>query len=314
MVERCRDIQASAAGAGTRMAGAGRVGQTVPMAPRVTINVDNGIADVRLNRPEKLNALDTPMIDGILRAGERLAADASIRAVVLSGEGRGFCAGLDASSLGAIAGGPIGDPDPEFVDAYAHFAEVSGPIGARMDGRITNVYQEIAHQWNALAVPVVAACHGVVFGGGLQIALGADIRFTAPDAKWSVLEIRWGLLPDMTGIPHLVRLVGLDVVKELAFTGRVLSGDEAAELGVATHVSDTPYDDAMALAVEIAGKNPHAIRGMKALCNAAGTRSLAESFQEESRLMEGLIGSPNQVEATMAYLEKRDPVFADPTD
>ncbi|HET8929599.1 MAG TPA: crotonase/enoyl-CoA hydratase family protein [Acidimicrobiales bacterium] len=282
------------------------------MAPRVTIAVDEGIADVRLNRPDKLNALDTPMLDGILRAGERLAADPSVRVVVLSGEGRGFCAGLDASSLGAIAGGSLGEADPEFTDAYAHFAEVAGPIADRMDGHITNVYQQVAQQWSDLAVPVIAACHGVVFGGGLQIALGADIRLTAPEAKWSVLEIRWGLLPDMTGIPQLVRLVGLDVVKELAFTGRMLSGTEAANLGVATRVSDDPRAEAMTLAREIAGKNPHAIRGMKALCNAAGGRSLAESYQEESRLMEGLIGSPNQVEATMAYLEKREPVFVDP--
>ncbi len=294
------------------MAGHAVLGQTVPMAPRVTISVDEGVADVRLARPDKLNALDTPMLDGILRAGEQLAADRSVRAVVLSGQGRAFCAGLDAASLGAIAGGSLGEPDPEFADAYAHFATVAGPIAERMDGHITNVYQQVAHQWSALAVPVIAACHGVVFGGGLQIALGADIRLTAPDAKWSVLEIRWGLLPDMTGIPQLVRLVGLDVVKELAFTGRILSGSEAAELGVATRVSDDPRAEAMALAREIAGKNPHAIRGMKALCNAASSRPLAVSYQEESRLMEGLIGSPNQVEATMAYLEKRDPVFIDP--
>lgn len=290
------------------------MGQTVPMAPRVTISVEAGIADVRLNRPDKLNALDTPMLDGILRAGERLAADPTIRVVVLSGEGRGFCAGLDAASLGAIAGGSFGEPDPEFADAYAHFAEVAGPIADRLDGHITNVYQQVAQQWSDLAVPVIAACHGVVFGGGLQIALGADIRLTAPDAKWSVLEIRWGLLPDMTGIPQLIRLVGLDVVKELAFTGRMLSGSEAADLGVATRVSDDPRGEAMALAREISAKNPHAIRGMKALCNAAGTRPLAESYQEESRLMEALIGTPNQVEATMAHLEKRDPVFVDPAD
>ena len=288
------------------------MGQTGQMAPRVTISVDNGIADVRLNRPDKMNALDTPMLDAIYQAGQQLAGDASVRVVVLSGEGRGFCAGLDASSLGAIAGGSLGETDPEFADAYAHFATVAGPIADRIDGHITNVYQEVANQWSALPVPVIAACHGPVFGGGLQIALGADIRFTTSDAKWSVLEIRWGLLPDMTGIPQLVRLVGLDVVKELAFTGRMVSGAEACDLGLATHVSDDPHTAAMELAAEIAGKNPHAIRGMKALCNAAPGRDLAEAYAEESKLMETLIGSPNQVEATMAYLEKRDPIFVDP--
>ncbi len=292
------------------MAGESTIGQNGTMAPRVTISVEDGIADVRLNRPEKLNALDTPMLDGILRAGETLDANPDIRAVVLSGEGRGFCAGLDAASLAAIAGGDLGDEDPEFADAYAHFAEVSGPIADRMPGKITNAFQQVAHQWSELEVPVIAACHGVVFGGGLQIALGADIRFTAPDARWSVLEIRWGLLPDMTGIPQLVRLLGLDMVKELAFTGRMLSGTEAAELGVATHLSDDPLADAQALAAEIRGKNPQAIRGMKALCNAAWSRPLAESYQEESRLMADLIGSPDQVEATMAHLEKREPRFS----
>ncbi len=294
------------------MAAVPGVGQTVPMEPRVTISVDAGIADVHLNRPDKLNALDTPMFDGLIQASETLAADSSVRVVVLSGAGRGFCAGLDASSLGAIAGAPVQEPDPDFAEAHERFAALAGPITERLPGRITNVFQQVAHQWTELEVPVIMAGHGPVFGGGLQIALGADIRFTAPDAKWSVLEIRWGLLPDMTGIPQLVRLCGLDVVKELAFTGRILSGTEAVEAGIATHLSDDPHADAMALAEVIAGKNPQAIRGIKALCNAASHRSLAESYREESRLMEELIGSPNQVEATMAHLEQRDPVFVDP--
>lgn len=276
--------------------------------------IDDGIADVRLNRPDKLNALDTPMFDAILQAGERLATEHGVRVVVLSGEGRGFCAGLDASSIGAIAGGalPDGTSEPEFAEAYARMGALAGPLTDRMPGRITNPFQQVAQQWSDLAVPVIAACRGPVLGGGLQIALGADIRFTAPDAKWSVLEIRWGLLPDMTGIQQLVRLVGLDVVKELAFTGRILSGSEAVEIGIASHVAEDPFAAAMDLARQITAKNPDAIRGAKALCNAAGSRPLAESFLEESRLMQGLIGSPNQVEATMAYMEKRAPDFVDP--
>lgn len=288
------------------------MGQTVQMAPRVTIQVDNGIADVRLNRPDKLNALDTPMVDGIIRAGETLAADRSIRVVVLSGEGRGFCAGLDASSLGALAGGGLPEPEPEFAEAYERVATLSGPITDRMEGKITNMYQQVAYTWTEIEVPVLAACHGPVFGAGIQIALGTDIRFTTPDAKWSVLETRWGLLPDMTGIQQLVRLVGLDVVKELAFTGRIISGTEAADLGVATHVVDDPHGAAMELARELCMKNPAALRGIKSLCNAAGFRSLAEAFVDESRLISGLIGSPNQIEATMAHLESRAPNFVDP--
>ena len=163
-----------------------------------------------------------------------------------------------------------------------------------------------------MPVPVIAAVHGVALGGGIQIALGADIRIVAPDARLSVLEIRWGLLPDMTGLQMLPRLVGLDVAKELAFTGRMVSGTEAVELGLATHVADDPRAAALELAAEIAGKNPAAIRGMKALLNAAGTRPLAESFREETRLMTEVIGSPNQIEAVTAYFEKRPPVFTDP--
>jgi enoyl-CoA hydratase/carnithine racemase len=268
------------------------------MADRVTIDITEGVADVRLNRPDKMNALDGAMFAALVEAGDQLAADSSVRAVVLSGEGAGFCAGLD---IGAFLGGDDGDG-----------AGTDGLLGGRDGGRIANVAQQVAYTWTELPVPVIAAVHGVALGGGIQIALGADIRIVAPDARLSVLEIRWGLLPDMTGLQMLPRLVGLDVAKELAFTGRMVSGVEAVQLGLATRVSDTPHESAMELAREIAGKNPAAIRGTKELLNAAGTRPLAESFLEETRLMRGLIGSPNQVEAVMAYFEKRPPVFTDP--
>ncbi|MEO6989296.1 MAG: crotonase/enoyl-CoA hydratase family protein [Aquihabitans sp.] len=268
------------------------------MTERVTIEVRDGVADVRLNRPDKLNALDAAMFAAIVEAGDRVAADASVRAVVLSGEGKGFCAGLD---IGSFFGGSEG--------------EGGGPsdlLGGRENGRIANVAQQVAYTWTELAVPVIAAVHGVALGGGIQIALGTDIRIVAPDAKLSVLEIRWGLLPDMTGLQSLVRLAGLDVAKELAFTGRFMSGTEAVELGVATRVAEDPYAAAHELAAEIASKNPQAIRGTKALLNASGTRPLHESFLEETRLMSELMGSPNQIEAVMAYFEKRPAVFTDP--
>lgn len=268
------------------------------MTERVTIDVRDGVADVRLNRPDKLNALDGAMFAAIVDAGDQVAADSSVRAVVLSGAGNGFCAGLDiASFMGGSDGGSGGPTDL---------------LGGREGDRIANVAQQVAYTWTALPVPVIAAVHGVALGGGIQIALGADIRLVAPDAKLSVLEIRWGLLPDMTGLQALVRLVGLDVAKELAFTGRFLTGIEAAALGVATRVADDPYVAAHELAAEIAGKNPHAIRGMKALLNAAGTRPLHESFLEETRLMTELLGSPNQVEAVMAHFEKRPAAYTDP--
>lgn len=275
------------------------------MEDRVTIEVRDGVADVRLNRPDKLNALDGAMFRAIAEAGDKVAADRSVRAVVLSGEGRGFCAGLDVESFLGGGGGDSG------VDGGGGDGDF-GPLGGRTDGRIANLAQQVAYTWTSMPVPVIAAVHGVALGGGIQIALGADLRIVAPDAKLSVLEIRWGLLPDMTGVQSLVRLIGLDRAKELAFTGRFLSGTEAAELGVATRVAEDPRAAAHELATEIAGKNPHAIRGMKALFNDAGTRPLAESFLEETRLMSELIGSPNQIEAVMAYFEKRPPSFTDP--
>ncbi len=268
------------------------------MADRVTVSIAGGVADVRLNRPDKLNALDGLMFSAIAEAGTGLATDRSVRAVVLSGEGRGSCAGLDMASFAAMAEG----------DGQAATAD----LGERPDGCIANLGQQVAHVWSEVPVPVIAAVHGVALGGGLQIALGTDLRLVAPDARLSVMEIRWGLLPDMTGTVTLPRLVGIDVAKELAFTGRMVSGTEAATLGLATRVSDDPHAEAMALAADIAARNPHAVRGIKALLDASGQRPPAESFREESRLMGSLIGSPNQVEAVTAELEHRPPVFVDP--
>jgi enoyl-CoA hydratase/carnithine racemase len=277
------------------------------MSDRVRFTVTDGVADVRLNRPDKLNALDLAMFDALVETGEAIKADRSVRAVVLSGEGRGFCAGLDFASFQAMAGsgtdGPQGDDAP-----------LGGPVadlGRRDPGRITNRSQQAVYVWTEMAAPVIAAVHGPALGGGMQLALGADIRIVAPDAKLSVLEIRWGLVPDMTGTQMLPRLVGLDVAKELTFTGRMVSGEDAVRLGLATRVSEHPLDDALALAREIAGRSPDAVRGAKALLNLAGLVSLEEGFIAESRTIGPLIGSPNQVEAVMAYFEKRDPVFRD---
>jgi enoyl-CoA hydratase/carnithine racemase len=160
--------------------------------------------------------------------------------------------------------------------------------------------------------PVIAAIHGPALGAGFQIALAADIRFIAPDAKMSALEIRWGLVPDMTGTQMLPRLVGLDVAKELAFTGRMVSGEEAVELGLATHLADDPRAAALELAREIASKSPQAVRGVKRLIDMAGQAPLEDAFKAEERTMASLIGSPNNLEAINAFFEKRDPVFHDP--
>ncbi|MBM3684833.1 MAG: crotonase/enoyl-CoA hydratase family protein [Actinobacteria bacterium] len=266
------------------------------MGDRISVRVDGGVADVRLDRPEKINALDAGMFRALIETGDALAADPSVRAVVLSGNGRGFCAGLDFDSFRGMAG------------------EGDAPVIGRTDDgprRITNHGQQAAYTWTELPVPVIVAVHGVALGGGCQIALAGDIRIVAPDARFSVLEIRWGLTPDMTGTQLLPRLVGLDVAKELTFTGRMVDGVEAVRIGLATRAADDPLAASLELAHEIAAQNPQAIRGAKHLLEMAGRVSLAEGFAEEERVIKGLIGSPNQVEAVQAYFERRPPRFVD---
>lgn len=258
---------------------------------RVTMTMDGGVADVRLSRPAKLNALDPPMFQALARAGDRVRADSSIRAVVLSGEGKGFCAGLDFKSF-LSAGGS---------DLFARGAE-SPANGA----------QRAAWVWQEVPVPVIAALHGVAFGGGLQVALGADIRYATPDAELSVMEIKWGLVPDMSGTQTLRRLVGLDVAKELTFTGRIVSGREAEALGLVTRTYDDPRARALEVARDIAGKSPDAVRASKKLLNASGLMSVEEGLALEAELQRGLLGSPNQIEAVTANFEKRPPRFKDP--
>lgn len=279
-----------------------------PDPERVQVTVADGVAEVVLSRPEKMNALDGRMFASLVAAGDQVAADPGVRAVVLRGEGRSFCAGLDLGAFAAMAA-PAGDDG----DGALGGATGGRSLTDRLPGRPSNLPQEAAHVWQSLPQPVVAALHGHVLGGGLQVALGADIRFCTPDATLSVMEARWGLLPDMTGPQTLVRLCGLDVAKELVFTARRISGAEAHELGLVTHVTDDPVAGARALAAEIAGRNPEAIRGAKELLNRAGTRPLEESLTDESRKMAALIGSPNQVEAVMAEMEGRPPVFTDPS-
>lgn len=269
---------------------------------RVAVTIEGGVADVRLNRPDKINALDPAMFAAIVEAGEALKSDASVRAVVLSGEGRGFCAGLDFSSFQAMAGGG-GQEAPREANPAANIMST--------EQRITHLGQQAAYVWQELEVPVIAAVHGVALGGGAQIALGADLRIVAPDSRISILEIRWGLIPDMTGTWMLPKLVGLDVAKELTFTGRMVEGEEAVRIGLATRVADDPRAEALALAAEIAGKSPHAVRGAKRLLNASLGRDVAEQFADERKTIGSLIGSPNQVEAVTAFFEKREPVFED---
>ena len=270
------------------------------MPGRIAIQIKDGVADVRLNRPDKMNAIDQAMFAALQEAGDEVSADPSVRAVVLSGEGRAFCAGLDFASFRGMAGdGERGSSG----NALLSDAAAASPA---------NFAQRAAYVWQEVPVPVIAAVHGVAFGGGIQIALAADIRYVTPDARLSVLEIKWGLIPDMSGTQMLRNLVGLDVAKELTFTGREVSGLEAVELGLATRVADDPREEALALAAHIATRSPDAIRAGKKLLNASVLSTLEEGLKLEAKLQGSLIGSPNQIEAVRANMEKRAPRFDAP--
>jgi len=264
------------------------------MSNRIELNLKDGVADVRLVRADKMNALDDAMFSALIDTGERLKSAPGVRAVVLSGEGRGFCAGLDVSSLTGMAGGDI--------DRL-----VSGPRSASGANRA----QQAVMVWREVPVPVIAAVHGVAFGGGFQLALGADMRFVAPDARMSLMEIKWGLVPDMAGIALLRGLLRDDQLRDLTYSGRIFDGTEALHLGLATRLCADPRAEALACAADIAGKSPTAIRAGKRLMNLPPQAGIAQILLAESVEQTALIGSPNQLEAVMANLQKRAPNFTD---
>jgi enoyl-CoA hydratase/carnithine racemase len=266
------------------------------MSDLVKINIADHIADVRFNRPDKFNALNFDLIDAIAAAIDRLAKEPGLRVVVISGEGKSFCAGLDIENFAAMQSGEKRFPN----------------LMERYQGKTSNIYQYVGYGWKELPVPVIAAIHGVAYGGGFQIAMGADIRFCAPDAKLSVMEMRWGLIPDMSVTQTIRDLVSIDVAKELIFTNKVIQGDEALRLRLVTHVCEKPHDDAMTLAKDIASKNPDAIRAAKKLLNDAWHGDSARGLLMESEWMTTLMGSPNQLEAVTAQMTKRPPQFKDP--
>jgi enoyl-CoA hydratase/carnithine racemase len=269
------------------------------MEDRVSISIADGIADVRLVRADKMNALDQAMFEALVAATDRLSREKSVRVVVLSGEGRAFCAGLDMGRFAAMKEkGGNGVPGAESRD-----------LSKRTHG-LANFPQQAVWGWRQLPMPVIAAITGVAFGGGFQLALGADIRLMAPDARMSIMEIKWGLVPDMAGTPILASLVRDDILRDLTYTGRIFSAQEALSYGLATRICDDPRAAALEMARDIAGKSPHAIRAAKRMINNLsvdpGPALLAESVEQQK-----LIGGPNQTEAVRANMEKRAPRFAE---
>ena len=263
------------------------------MSERLQISIENHVAEVRLNRPDKHNALDMEMFDELAAEGERLSADRSVRAVVLTGAGDNFCAGIDLSIFSEP--GDAIDPASMAPQGDSH----------------ANRFQRAAFAWREIPVPVICAIRGVAFGGGAQIALGADMRYAAPDAKLSIMEIRWGLIPDLAISVTSGNLLRDDQLRELAYTGRVVGASEALDLGLVTAVHDDPLTAARETARLIASRSPDAIRAMKTMFNERRDLDAAQSLALEAKLQSGIIGRPNQLEAVRANVEDRKPDFED---
>lgn len=267
------------------------------MNDRVRLTIADGIAHVRLNRADKMNALDPEMFRAIAETGARLKEDAAVRVVVISGEGRAFCAGLDVERI-------IATTERHSILPFADLTK-------RTHG-LANFAQHIVWLWRELPVPVIAAVHGAAFGGGFQLALGADLRYVAPMTKLGIVEAKWGLVPDMAGTQLMRHLAREDIVRELAYTARVFSAEEALAYGFATRLEADPLAAAMATAREIAGRSPDAIRAIKRLLTEAVACDAAAGLAMETEEQRKLLGSPNQIEAVRANLENRAPNFIDP--
>ena len=267
------------------------------MTDRVALTIADGIAHVRLTRGDKLNALDPAMFEAMAAVIARLAEATDVRCVLLSGEGRGFCAGLDMAAMAGMAGMATGG--------------TGGLLTTERTHGLANLAQQVAWGWRTLPQPVVAALHGVILGGGLQVASGADIRLVAADARLSVRELHWGIVPDMAGFALWRGTVRDDVLRECIFTAREFDGAEAVAMGFATRIATDPLAEAQALCRAIAGRNPDAIRAAKRLFAVAADGDAATILRAESDEQVRLLGSANQREQVMANMEKRAARFRD---
>lgn len=263
---------------------------------KVTVHIENHVAQVGLYRPDKLNALDIELVDQLIDTAARLDRDETVRAVVLFGHGKAFCAGLDLSNFSL-------DPD----------SALNQSLIARTHG-ILNRWQKVAWVWREIAVPVIAAGHGAILGGGLQIFSGADIRYVHPDAQLSIMEVKWGIVPDMSGTQLWRHTVRDDVLRELVYTHRIFDGKQAEIYGFATHCVDQPLEAAISLAYEIASKSPSAIVQSKLLLNQARYMSEADGLMAESEVQEKIIRKHNQIEAVFSQMQQRKPIWHDYRD
>jgi enoyl-CoA hydratase/carnithine racemase len=258
--------------------------------PLVTCEIADGIAQVRLNRPDKLNALTLDLLDELVDVARRLRRDPSLRAVVLAGSGDAFCAGLD------------------FADTLSRPRKMWATFTPR-PWRGTNVFQEAPWAWRRIPVPVIAAVSGHCLGGGVQIALAADFRFADPDSTWSVLEGKWGLIPDMSGIQALKELVGIDVAKRLTMTAAMMSGKQAHEIGLVTELSADPVASATAFARELSERSPDALAAAKRLFDRSWTSGPRRTFARERAEQLRLLLGANFKIAQKAAFKRQSPEY-----
>lgn len=268
------------------------------MSETITVRCENNIADVRLNRPEKRNAITGEMLEALRNTALRIAGDTSVYAVVLSGEGGHFSAGIDTEYMLQMQSGELSS-DSDSVEETVSVLTESG----------ANAAQQAAWAWHELPQPVIAAVDGCVMGVGVDIALAADFRIVHPQARISMMQVKWGLLSDMSATQTISRLVPLDIAKLLILTGREISGEQAVNFGMGTLLSENTHAEAMSLAQELARNNPEAVQKGKALLNYVRTASVAEGLKAEGDTMASLLGTENQVEAVTARFENRPAKF-----
>ncbi len=260
----------------------------------VSLRIEDNVAHVTLTRGDKMNALSFALMDELVAAGESLMGRDDVRAVVLSGEGKSFCAGMDVATFAKLSG-----------------MDMDEAVMARTHGN-SNLFQQVAMVWRKLPMPVICAIQGSVFGAGLQIAIAADVRIAAPDTKMSVMEMKWGLIPDMGGMALLPQLVRSDVLRRLTYAAAPIDAVQAEKWGLVTEIAEKPLEVAQGLAAEITMKSPSAIRAAKRLVAFAEDHSGDQDavLMEESREQVALIGKADQMEVVMAFMQKRAPKFS----
>lgn len=262
------------------------------MANRVSVEIRDQVAYVTLTRADKYNGLDLDMLDALVAAAKQLRADKSVRAVILSGEGKVFCAGLD---FGSVSKQPV-----RMLRSFLKYGVKS-----------TNLFQEVAWCWRELPVPVIAVVHGRCYGGGLQIALGADFRFSTPDCEFSIMEAKWGLVPDMTGTVTLRELLPMDVAMRLTMTGETFSAEQAKAWNLVTELAEEPLAAAEALVAQIKTRSPDSVAATKALFHQTWNAPANTAFNVESRIQRKLLMGKNHAIARKANFAKQAPQFLD---